>query len=316
MLSMCRHKSIFWSPDAAGASVLSGIADKLSSLSVEQLASPLAQSELENLARGVDLASRIQQAQFTFESLNGTSRSLASLSASQVQSLVDQWQALLSEMRHLEISVRAFALSKKSQLPPLVTSVVLFREKIETAAQQALRPLELRQTELERAASALRGSKIRHENEESDEESEQSSISKKGFGSSLKNSSSAFKNSNAEKLKKKNDRAERLEKRAGLLKELQEQMQQAKSTPSSASGGYEVSFSTVRSRAAAHVRGSVGWASEVVGIDFRDSLEMARSKFRERARQWHPDVRTHTAEQDEAMVWLNEAWEILKRTQK
>ena len=297
------------------APLLASLSEQLATLSVEQLTSANAQSELENLARGVDLVSRLQQVQHTIAHLKSLSPEVSLLSSPHLRSRVDQWEAAKKEMRHLEIAVRSFALPKVSPLPKLVTSVLMLREELETAAAVALRALQNQQEEIELSASAMRAQKLRPLGMGTAEFGEGGDQDADSAAANEPTAKSKYAKSNADKAKKKNERTERLEKRASLLKELQEQMQQAKSAPASG-GSLEVAFASVAARACVHARGSVRWACEVVGIAPTESLDTARTRFRERARQWHPDVRSHTPEEDEAMVWLNEAWEILKRSQK
>lgn len=120
-----------------------------------------------------------------------------------------------------------------------------------------------------------------------------------------------FYASTADKLRKKYEKRERLERKASILRDLQEQILKNRTSTEKPLEQDTFDFDNVCSRAGEYPRGTLRWASTILGVDEKASVDEAKTSYRSKAKVWHPD----TSGSSDAFVTLNEAWNIF-RTQR
>lgn len=120
------------------------------------------------------------------------------------------------------------------------------------------------------------------------------------------------------RVKRSEEKKKRREERAELLKNLQEKLSQMRSQADvndaeEDENSPETLFDKAKRRTKGHTRKTLSWALAFFGITEKTKLDEAKSLYRERAKLWHPDRNDAKSEiYKEAMIWLNDAWKILK----
>lgn len=122
------------------------------------------------------------------------------------------------------------------------------------------------------------------------------------------------------KSKLRDEKRKRREARAEVLKEMQDRLRN-KSTASPIMEDEDAAspaalFEQIKRQLRFVPKKSHAWACVLLGIPPDSTLDFAKSKFRERARLWHPDMSEANEKpiMTEAMAWLNEAWKIFRQS--
>lgn len=122
------------------------------------------------------------------------------------------------------------------------------------------------------------------------------------------------------KSKLRDDKRKRREARAEVLKEMQDRLRNKSATSPIMEDEDAASpaalFEQIKRQLRFVPKKSHAWACALLGIPSDSTLDFAKSKFRERARLWHPDMSdaNDKAAMTEAMAWLNEAWKIFRQS--
>lgn len=125
-----------------------------------------------------------------------------------------------------------------------------------------------------------------------------------------------------EKIRQREDKRKRKEERAELLRDLQEKLsamaqeavrQRSKESTDTVEDDALALFERAQKRCKGLARRSEAWALAFLGVDASTPFVKMRALYYERAKLWHPDKQGAQAHlYKEAMIWLNDAWKILR----
>lgn len=107
------------------------------------------------------------------------------------------------------------------------------------------------------------------------------------------------------KRQKKMARQERIAQKNHLISSLQELLKDHSTTQ-------QLNFDDCLVKASKYKLGTKEWALSFLNLSSQSELKLAKEKYLFLAQYWHPDKNKQI--NPEAMKYLNEAWQILKKT--